>query len=148
MIKLNYILISILITISPLFADTFGYINMESVFTSAKMVKEFQNNMKDKQEDYEAFLKKQQKKITKAKESEKTDEEIKEIITGIEEAILPKRQEIAQLEAGFQQNLLTSIKRISKEVAKELGVDVVVDNRVVFYGGIDMTDLVLDKLNQ
>ena len=62
MMKLNYILIGILITISPLFADTFGYINMESVFTSAKMVKEFQSNMKDKQEDYETFLKKQQKK--------------------------------------------------------------------------------------
>ena len=146
--SMKNIIIGLIMISTSVMGDTFGYVNMESVFTSAKMVKDFQENMKQKQEEYEKFLTKQQKKITKARESEKTDEEIQEIITGIEEAVLPKRQEMAQLEAGFQQNLLTSIKRISKDVAKELGVDVVVDNRVVFYGGIDMTDLVLDKLNQ
>ena len=104
--------------------------------------------MKEKQADYQEFFEKKQKKLEKAKEKGKSDKEMKELITELENEILPKRQELSQLEAGFQQNLLLSIKRTSKEIASELGVDVVVDNRVVFYGGLDMTDLVLDKLNQ
>ena len=131
-----------------LFADTIGYVDMESIFANAKMVKHFQENMKEKQADYQEFFEKKQKKLEKAKEKGKSDKEMKELITELENEILPKRQELSQLEAGFQQNLLLSIKRTSKEIASELGVDVVVDNRVVFYGGLDMTDLVLDKLNQ
>jgi Skp family chaperone for outer membrane proteins len=121
---------------------------MEVVLTSAKLVKDFQSNIKDKQESYDKLLEKHQKRINKAKNDNKSDEEMEELITEIEELLLPKRQELAQLEMGFQQNLILSIQRVSKEVAKEIGVDVVVDNRVVFYGGIDMTDLVLDRLNQ
>ncbi len=131
-----------------LFADTIGYVDMESIFANAKMVKHFQENMKEKQADYQEFFEKKQKKLEKAKKKGKSDEEMKELITELENEILPKRQELSQLEAGFQQNLLLSIKRTSKEIASELGVDVVVDNRVVFYGGLDMTDLVLDQLNQ
>ena len=141
-------IITLLFLSVPTFSDTFGIVNMEVVLTSAKLVKDFQSNIKDKQESYDKLLEKHQKRINKAKNDNKSDEEMEELITEIEELLLPKRQELAQLEMGFQQNLLLSIQRVSKEVAKEIGVDVVVDNRVVFYGGIDMTDLVLDRLNQ
>jgi Skp family chaperone for outer membrane proteins len=142
------IMITLMVTTIPLCADTISYINMESIFTSAKMVKQFEENMKEKKANYEKFVTKKQKKLEKAKNDGQSDEELKELISEIEAAILPKRQELRQLEAGFQQNLLMSIKRIAKEVASELGVDVVIDNRVVFYGGLDITDLILDKLNQ
>jgi len=148
MIRLFILIASVMCAGGSLFADTIGYVDMESIFANAKMVKHFQENMKEKQADYQEFLEKKQKKLEKAKEKGKSDKEMKELITELENEILPKRQELSQLEAGFQQNLLLSIKRTSKEIASELGVDVVVDNRVVFYGGLDMTDLVLDKLNQ
>jgi Skp family chaperone for outer membrane proteins len=141
-------IITLLFLNVPTFADTLGIVNMETILTSAKLVKDFQTNIKDKQESYDKLLEKHQKRINKAKSTNKSEEEMEELITEIEELLLPKRQELAQLEMGFQQNLILSIQRVSKEVAKEIGVDVVVDNRVVFFGGIDMTDLVLDRLNQ
>lgn len=140
------IFISLPIT-TPL-ADTIGSIDMEAIFTRADMVKNFQKNMEKEKEKYQEFFEKKQEKLEKAKKKGKSDEEIQELIVELEEEILPRRQELAQLEAGFQQNLLKSIQRVSEEVAKELGIDVVVDNRVIFYGGFDMTGLVLDKLNQ
>jgi Skp family chaperone for outer membrane proteins len=33
-------------------------------------------------------------------------------------------------------------------VAKEVGIDVVVDKQVVIAGGIDLTDMVVNKLNK
>lgn len=148
MIRVFILIASVFFAGGSLFADTIGYVDMESIFANAKMVKHFQENMKEKQTDYQTFFDKKQKELQKAKEKGKSDQEMKELITQLENEILPKRQELSQLEAGFQQNLLLSIKRTSKEIASELGVDVVVDNRVVFYGGLDMTDLVLDQLNQ
>ena len=148
MIRVFVLIAAVMCAGGSLFADTIGYVDMESIFANAKMVKHFQENMKEKQADYQEFFEKKQKKLEKAKTKGKSDEEMKELITELENEILPKRQELSQLEAGFQQNLLLSIKRTSKEIASELGVDVVVDNRVVFYGGLDMTDLVLDQLNQ
>ncbi len=148
MIRVLVLIAAVMCAGGSLFADTIGYVDMESIFANAKMVKHFQENMKEKQADYQEFFEKKQKKLEKAKKKGKSDEEMKELITELENEILPKRQELSQLEAGFQQNLLLSIKRTSKEIASELGVDVVVDNRVVFYGGLDMTDLVLDQLNQ
>lgn len=148
MIRVFILIAAVMCVGGSLFADTIGYVDMESIFANAKMVKHFQENMKEKQADYQEFFEKKQKKLEKAKTKGKSDKEMKELITELENEILPKRQELSQLEAGFQQNLLLSIKRTSKEIASELGVDVVVDNRVVFYGGLDMTDLVLDKLNQ
>ena len=44
-----------------LFADTIGYVDMESIFANAKMVKHFQENMKEKQADYQEFFEKKQK---------------------------------------------------------------------------------------
>ena len=148
MIRVFILIVAVMCAGGSLFADTIGYVDMESIFANAKMVKHFQENMKEKQADYQEFFEKKQKKLEKAKKQGKSDEEMKTLITELENEILPKRQELSQLESGFQQNLLMSIKRTSKEIASELGVDVVVDNRVVFHGGLDITDLVLDKLNQ
>ena len=146
--RLFILIAAVMCTGGSLFADTIGYVDMESIFSNAKMVKHFQGNMKEKQADYQEFIKKKQKKLEKSKEEGKSEEEMKTLITELENEIKPKRQELSQIESGFQQNLLMSIKRTSKEVASELGVDVVLDYRMVFYGGLDMTDLILDKLNQ
>ena len=43
--------------------------------------------------------------------------------------------------------MISDIRNTSKEVAKEFGIDVVVDKQVLFYGGFNLTDYVIDKLN-
>ena len=60
----------------------------------------------------------------------------------------PKRQELAQYEMGFRQSFLLNISTTAKKVAEEYGVDVVVDKQVLYYGGFDLTDLVLERLNK
>lgn len=142
---------------SQLFADNVGFIDLEKVFQKAKTVQAFEKNIKKKREDYEAEFKKNQEKLAKFQESKskaktekekaKVDKEAEEFIKKVEEELKPKQAEIAQLEAGFQQTLLFSITSTAEKVAKSYGIDVVLDKRAVFYGGFDLTDYVIEKIN-
>ena len=53
-----------------------------------------------------------------------------------------------QYETGVQQKLMSKVKEMTKVLAKKYGVDVVLDKRVVYNGGFDLTDFLVDKLNK
>ncbi len=129
------------------FADAIGFIDMEQIFLRATIVKNFEKNIKKKRETYQKIFTEKQEKLEKAREKGKSDEDISRMIDEMEEELKPKQEEIAQLEAGFQQQLITSVMGTAQKVAKEYGIDVVVDKRVLFYGGFDLTDFVLEKIN-
>ena len=46
------------------------------------------------------------------------------------------------------EKLKQEILSASNQVAKEYGIDVVLDKQVVYYGGFDLSDFVIEKLNQ
>lgn len=139
------------------FADNIGFIDLEKVFQKAKMVQTFDKNIKEKRETYEKAFKANQEKLTKLqqskekakteKEKAKIDKDAEELIKKVEDELRPKQEEITQLEAGFQQTLLFTVTSTAEKVAKSYGIDVVVDKRAVFYGGFDLTDFVIEKIN-
>jgi outer membrane protein len=130
------------------FADNIGYIDMEQVFLRGTIVKNFEKNIKKKRETYQKLFTEKQEKLEAAREKGKSDEDISKMIDEMEEDLKPKQEEIAQLEAGFQQQLINSVMTTAQSVAKEYGIDIVVDKRVLFYGGFDLTDFVLEKINE
>ena len=65
-----------------------------------------------------------------------------------DEELEPKKKELMQYEMSFQQNFLLNVTATAKKVAEEYGLDIVVDKQVVYYGGFDLTDLVLERLNK
>lgn len=129
-------------------ADSIGYIDMEQIFLRSTMVKNFEKNIKKKREAYQELFTDKQEKLEKARQKGKDDEYISNLIDEMEEELKPKQEEIAQLEAGFQQQLITTIMSTAQMVAKEYGIDVVVDKRVLFHGGFDLTDFVLENVNK
>lgn len=141
---------SLAIIATPLqtFADNIGYLDMETLFQKAKVVQKFEENIKEKRTNYQELFEKNQKKLEQAKEKGKSEEDIKKLILKLEEDLRPKQQELAQLEAGFQQNFILSVQTASKETAKILGLDVVLDKRVILYGGFDLTQSVINKINE
>ena len=104
-------------------------------------------NIKEKREAYQETFEKKQAKLEKAKTKGKSDEEIQKLVKELEEDLRPRQQELAQLEAGFQQNFILNIQSASKDAAKEMGLDIVVDKRIILYGGFDLTDTIITKLN-
>jgi Skp family chaperone for outer membrane proteins len=141
------ILCTIILSTGISFADSIGTVDMEKIFIESKMVKTFEKNITKKREDYKAIFEKKQEKLEKARSKGKSDKEIEEMISEIEEELRPKQEEIAQLEGGFQQTLLFTIQATAKDVAKEYGIDVVMDKRAIFHGGFDLTGFIIQKLN-
>ena len=47
---------------------------------------------------------------------------------------------------GVERQMIQDVERVLAEVAKEAGVDVVFDARVVYYGGVDLTLEVAERL--
>lgn len=128
--------------------ESIGYIDMEKLFQNLTEGKKIQADIQKRREDYEKFVDEKQKSIEKAKADKKTDEEIQKLVEGIKAELKPKQEEVIQYETGVQQKLMAKVKEMTKVVSKKYGIDVVLDKRVVYNGGFDLTDFVVDKLNK
>jgi len=141
-------LFGLIFFVPSLFADNIGYIELDRIFREAKMVKNYEESIVKKQEKYQELVEKNSKKIDKAKEKGKSPEEVQELVTEIEEELAPYQQEIVQQQAGFQQQFLFEINKAASEAAEEFAIDVVLDKQTILYGGFDLTDQVLQRLNK
>lgn len=147
--KLLLILALLLISVVvPINAETIGYIDMEVILRNYKDAKAFGLEIEELKEKYQETLEKRQKEIQKARDKGKKDEKIEEMITALEDELTPRRNEIVQKEMEFQRNLLGKVTSTAKAEAKKFGVDVILDKRVVLDGGTDLTEFVVDRLNQ
>jgi uncharacterized protein with von Willebrand factor type A (vWA) domain len=74
-------------------------------------------------------------------------ETVKKMISEFEEELEPKRAELLSLREKLTVEIQSDIVEATKASAKELGIDVVLDKQVFITGGIDLTNLVVEKLN-
>lgn len=147
--KLLLILALLLISVSgPISAETIGYIDMEVILRNYKDAKAFGEEIEKLKEKYQETLEARQEEIQKAKDKGKKEATIEEMITALENELTPRRNEIVQKEMEFQRNLLGKVTSAAKAEAKKFGVDVILDKRVVLDGGTDLTEFVVDRLNQ
>ena len=110
--------------------------------------KTMQKDLQTKRDDYQKEFEEKQKEVEKAKKSKKEEKEIKELIAKMEEELRPKQEAIMRHEFEVQKTLLAKILDTANAVAKEYGIDVVLDKRVVYAGGFDLTDFVLEKIGK
>lgn len=127
--------------------STLGYVDLQKVFTSYEKTKAAQADIKEKELKLQNILEEKQKEIEKAKEDKVSEEKIKEMIEGFESDLEPKRKELLELREKLTVEIQNDIIKATKNSAKELGIDVVLDKQVFITGGIDLTNLVIEKLN-
>ena len=60
----------------------------------------------------------------------------------------PRQKELQDFNQQSTSKIRTDIIKASSEVAKEVGLTTVLDQQVFIVGGIDLTDLVIKKLNK
>jgi outer membrane protein len=133
--------------VSAAFADNIGYVDLQKVFLSSNEAKKAQDDFKLKQEAYQKEFDDKQKEIEKAKTDNKPEEDIKKMIAKFEKELEPKKDELVKLNQELVTTLKAKILTASEKVAKEYGIDVVLDKQVILIGGFDMTDFVVKKLN-
>tara|TARA_Y100001970_G_scaffold288666_1_gene416644 strand:- start:804 stop:1241 length:438 start_codon:yes stop_codon:yes gene_type:complete len=141
------ILLSVFLT-SFNYASEIGFIDTAVIFQKAKFVTVFKDNFSEKEKEFNEHLQKKSKKIEAAIAKGKPEDEIREMVRKRDEELEPKKQELMQYEMSFQQNFLLNVSSTAKKVAAEYDIDVVFDKQVVYHGGFDLTNIVLERLNQ
>ena len=143
----NYLLVMIML-VSSLSASAIGYIEVERVFKNYKETDKVQKEFMKKEKNYNKVLSDKQQDLREARIEGKSEKEIEKLTKKIEKELTPQKEDLEKL---FQQNMMeirADIVKATEVVARDLGVDVVVDKQVVITGGVDLSDLVIEKLNK
>ena len=147
---LKYVLPVILIVMmgNVSVAESIGFIDMDKVLQGYTEAQKLREEAQEKQEEYEKLVLEKQKEIEKARKEKKSDDEIQDLVLRMQEELRPKQEAIIREQTGLQQGLLNQITRAASKTAKEYGIEVVLDKRVVYHGGFDLTDFLLEKMNK
>jgi Skp family chaperone for outer membrane proteins len=134
--------------ITSAFAATVGFIDVEQVFKSYNKTKAAQEDINNKMKEYKKAVAKYQQKMEDAKIDGKTDKDIEKIKEEMQKELDPQETEIKMLNEEKMSKIRKDIVTAVDGVAKELGVDVVLDKQVIITGGNDLTDMTIEKLNK
>ena len=148
--KMGLVILAIVIAAQPVavFAVNIGYVDLQKVFLSYSETQNAKENFEKKQGELKKEFEKRQQKIEKAKKKGKSQKDIQKLIEKMEKELEPKQKELVELNNKLMGTIRKDILKSAKSIAKQYGVDVVLDSQVVLDGGFDLTDFVIEKLNK
>lgn len=129
-------------------ADSIGFLDMARVMQSYTEAVTVQETLQAEQLDLQKKLQEKQAEINTAREEGKDEEELKKLFQKFEEELAPEREKFLRKGAESRRRLLAKVIETSKVVAKEYGIDIVVDRSAIYVGGFDLTEFVIDHLNK
>ncbi len=138
------ILILILLTITaPVFAGGVGYINYDKVIQNYQFAKSTLREIETKNNEIQQYLLSKEKEfaqIESAVQKKKFEETVRIELKAKENAFNAFREK-------REEEVYSRIHAVSEKIRLEKGLDVVLDSRSVFSGGLDITDIMIQKLN-
>ena len=142
--KKTLILISLLLITAPCFAGGVGYINYEKVAANYTYAKNSMMEIETRAREIENFLRnkeiefnKLETPLQKKKFQEVTQAELK-----------AKEDAFNKFRERREEDVYNRIHGVAEKIRLEKQLDVLLDARGVFSGGVDITDALIQKLNQ
>ncbi|NBV83972.1 OmpH family outer membrane protein, partial [bacterium] len=127
---------------STAFADNIGFVDLEKVFSRYKEAVKLQQDIQKRREGYQKLFEEKNKKLDEIKKKSKKEDDIQKFIQKTESELKPKQEELIKYEAEANRKMAATIFEVSETVAKQFGIDVVLDKRAILAGGFDLTDSV------
>lgn len=115
-----------------------GIIDLQKAIINHPKAKESMETLKNFQEERQKDL------DSKTKGKELTDEERKQIT----ELVSKYEEEIQELDRKLTEKLLEDVKTAAEKVAKKKGLIIVIEKEAVFYGGVDITEEVIQEMQK
>ncbi len=127
----------------PCLAETTGTIDYQRVLTNYPKATKAYSELDDQASEMQRYL------LDKEKEYKKLESPIqrKAFEEQTAKTLEQKKAALAKIQEKKEQEIDADIDKAIKAVAAENGIDKVVDFRVMYYGGVDITDKVIKKLN-
>lgn len=130
-------------------AGTIGYIDVQRVFNEYKETKKAKEMIGKEEENYKKELEKRKTEIEGAQKNKNLKEsEINDLVRKKEAELDPLKEKLAKLNQELITQIQKNIVAATQEVAKKLGIDLVLDKQVVITGGLDLSEQVIYRLNQ
>jgi len=129
-------------------ATGIGYIDVQKVFKEYKETSKAQEQVSKQEEEFKKEFDESQKKLSEAEKKNMKREELEKLRKELEDKLVPKRQSLIELNERLTAKLQSEILSAAKDVAKKVGIDVVFDKQVIITGGLDLTEMVINKLNE
>ena len=139
--------IAVLYLTGPIAAENIGYVDLQKVFINYKETEKARAGFEKKQKELREELEEKQKTLEQAQKDNKKPEEIQKLVAEIQEELQPKQEELMKLNNQLMTSIRADIVSATKKVAKEYGVDIVLDKQALLSGGFDLTDFVIEDLN-
>ena len=140
----KFILILILLTITaPVFAGGVGYINYDKVVQNYQFAKSTLREIETKNNEIQQYLLSKENefaKIESAVQKKKFEDTVRVELKAKEKAFNAFREK-------REEEVYSRIHAVSEKIRLEKGLDAVLDSRSVFSGGVDLTDIIIQKLN-
>ncbi|HEY9855157.1 MAG TPA: OmpH family outer membrane protein [Stenomitos sp.] len=133
---------------APAAPGAIGYVDTQKVFQGYKEAQSAQSRFRKEAQDYQQDLADAQKKLEEARKAGKSEAEINKMQKKYEDDLKPKKARVEALDRELSGKIKKQIESVIGQVAKSRGVATVVDKQVILYGGTDLTDDVLSRLNK
>lgn len=145
---MNIIIGAVLMGVSASAQADVGLINMQAIFERYTEAAKMETVFQEKREKYDKKLESHNEKMTKAREKNASEKKMKALADAMQKEMEPLQQELLQFRNESIYSIRQKVLAMTQRVAKEQGLDVVVDQQAVVYGGYDLTEFVLDRLNK
>ena len=124
-------------------AEVIGVVDFDKVVDNYARVKTVSDEISDKYSEIERF------KLDKTREYKKLSNplEKKNFEDATEKELVRRQEALLKLKEKKEGEIDATIKSTIKQVAMSNNVDTVVEQSVVFFGGVDLTDKVIRALN-
>ena len=141
--KILYLLVLFLIT-APCFASGVGYINYEKVVANYTFAKNTMMEIQAKGREIDSYLRAKEAEFSKLEtplQKKKFQETVQAELKSKEDAFNAFREK-------KEEDVYNRIHAVAEKIRLEKQLDVLLDARGVFSGGIDITDILIQRLNQ
>ena len=124
-------------------AEVIGVVDFDKIVDNYAKVKTVSNEISDKYAEIQRYS------LDKEREYKKlsTPLERKNFEENVARELAKKQEAYLKLKEKKEAEIDTAIKNAIKQVAMTSKVTTVVEKTVIFYGGIDLTDMVVKQLN-
>ena len=142
--KRIFIIIGILLINSPIFASGVGYIDYEKVAANYNFAKTSMREIETRGREIENYLKAKEVEFSKLEtplQKQKFQETVQAEMKAKESAFNSFREK-------REEEVYQRIHAVAEKIRLEKQLDVLIDARSVFSGGVDITDALIQKLNQ
>lgn len=141
--KLLILLLSLLFTI-PTYASGVGYINYEKVAANYGFAKASMQEIEARSSEIRQYLAKKEQEFAKLE----TPLQKKKFQETVASELEIKEKAFNQFREKREEEVYQRIHAVAEKIRLEKGLDVLIDARGVFSGGVDITDALIQKLNQ